>query len=116
MTQATTQPPAQQHAHAPAFNEAQRILLSNYADGDFAYLLTDYPTIESFQQELARCGDGMLRFLLSELDDAEGCEDLATADERLDQAIDELNKMRVCITDAMDQRDVAIAQASSRPS
>jgi len=104
--------PADTDSQPPEFNIAQRVLLQNYADGDFAYMLDEFKTCSAFQAELERCGDGLLRYLLGELDTVEGCEDLNTADERIDATIDQLNRLRVCMTEEMEQLSAAPNRAT----
>ena len=82
------------------FNKAQEVLLTTYSTGDFEHILT-LTTAEAIKDALANCGDGLLRFLMVELSDAEDCENLDDAVDRVSTAIDDLQAL---------QRNLGIAQ------
>jgi len=63
-------------------NIYQRLALDVYGDGDFSYIET-----YSFDD---KHGDALLTFVLAELSDAEGCEDMETAVSRIEKGIEDL--------------------------
>ncbi len=63
------------------FNRAQRIVADVYGGGDFQHVRPD---------EIHDVGDTLFTFLMIELSDREGCEDVETARRRVRVAIDQL--------------------------
>lgn len=63
------------------FNRAQRIAADVYADGEFQYVQPD---------EIHDAGDTLFTFLMIELSDDEGCEDVEEAARRVRIAINQL--------------------------
>ena len=52
-------------------NKWQLLILKNYAGGEFEFLSRS----DVLPSALANCGDGLLAFLINELDDAENSDD-----------------------------------------
>jgi len=63
------------------FNRAQRIVADVYAGGEFRHVQPD---------EIHDVGDTLFTFLMVELSDDEGCEDVEEAARRVRVAIDQL--------------------------
>lgn len=74
-------------------NTAQSVLLQTYFNGEFAHLL-EHADKAVLTDELAECGDGLLRYLMAELSDREDCVDLLTAIERIDSSISQLEDLK----------------------
>src|SRR3546814_3281767 len=70
------------------FNRAQRIVANIYGDGDFQHVRPG---------EIHDVGDTLFTFLMVELSDDEGCDDVEEARRRVRMAIDEL----VAVGDAL---------------
>ena len=66
-------------------NAYQRKVLDNYSNGDHSHILT--------KEELDDCGDGLLRFLMSELSASEDCDSIETARQRVETAIKDLEPL-----------------------
>jgi len=67
------------------FNQPQRIVANVYADGEFDHVQPD---------EIHDVGDTLFTFLMVELSENEGCEDVVEARRRVDVAIGELAAVR----------------------
>lgn len=67
-----------------ALNPYQQQCLTNYDDGAFEHLRELPP--EELARELEHCGDGLLRFMMVELADSEGCDSPEEARRRLELA------------------------------
>lgn len=67
-----------------ALNDAQRLFLDTYSNGDFAELASIESSAER-KNAIEQCGDTLLRFFMAELASSEDCHDLATAVDRIDQ-------------------------------
>lgn len=83
-------PAATDPTNAPVFNQAQRVLLKTYDDGEFAHVL-EHKTNEDVLQDLGN--DGLLRFLFVELSTAEGCDDIEDAEDRISTALRQLQSV-----------------------
>lgn len=70
-------------------NETQEQVLRSYCEGEFAGLL-DEVTAARFGGAVAACGDGLLRFLLTELADSEGVDSVEEGLRRVNAAVDQL--------------------------
>jgi hypothetical protein len=87
-------------------NEAQRIVLKTYANGDYAHEIDaiDNPVFRTSRQVmdtfLENCGDTLLAFLLTELSDTEDCEDMETALGRIDTAFRQLKEVKDALLSA----------------
>ena len=64
------------------FNKPQRLFLENYDEGEFAHI-SNACTETEFRTAVAECGDGLVKFFITELADSESCKDLATAVTRM---------------------------------
>ncbi len=67
------------------FDEHQTFVIKYYVNGEFDHLEPD---------DIPECGDGLLKFLLTELSESEGCDSIEEAARRLDGAIRELQDLR----------------------
>jgi hypothetical protein len=76
-----------QHKNEPAqiFDRYQKIVVNSYNEGE--HLVTDPVTVHD-------CGDGLLRFLLTELSEKEDCDSYDCAIQRLDSAISQLSSLK----------------------
>ncbi len=70
-------------------NAAQAVCLSLYASGDFEHLL-ESPSEDEFKKAVEESGDGLLRFLMTELATSEGCDSITEAMNRVHMAIEDL--------------------------
>lgn len=70
-------------------NKAQCICLEYYANGAFEHLLSIQSESE-LKAAISDCGDGLLRFLITELSSTEDCDSIETAIGRVSAAIDDL--------------------------
>jgi hypothetical protein len=79
----------------PRFNKMQVAVLTHYARGEFSYLLTS----EEDQDDatLETCGDGLLRFIIQEISEDEGCDDSVTAEDRLETAIEQMRALQLIL-------------------
>lgn len=73
---------------SPHLTAFQITVLETYDHGDFAYL-AKLPSQE-FDEELARCGDTLLKFILIELSHKEDCLTISDAIRRLATASDDI--------------------------
>jgi hypothetical protein len=73
-------------------NDWQRVIARSYGGGDYAYL-ADIDDYAQLRQELSECGDTLFAFLMIELSEAEDCENLDTAMQRIDTAINDLGQV-----------------------
>lgn len=73
-------------------NPAQLAILEKYARGQFAYL-DGCNSEEEFRSSIARCGDGMLKFLMTEISSAEDCASGEQAGARIEIAIAQLQSV-----------------------
>jgi hypothetical protein len=71
--------------NSPHFDLLQQQVLRTYELGEFAHLAP---------ADVDTCGDGLLKFLLSEISQKEGCVDLPEAVRRLDASIRGLTEFR----------------------
>jgi len=71
-----------------SINEFQSAVLTDYADGDFAFLKTRDET------DIGTLRDGLLKFILIELSTEEDCDSVNTAIDRLTLARDDID---VCL-------------------
>lgn len=76
-------------ATEPVLNDAQLVVLKTYAGGDFAHL-SEVKTKQELGEELEKCGDGLLRFLMVELASSEDCGSIEEANNRIYKAIRDL--------------------------
>lgn len=67
-------------------NDYQKAVLADYDDGEFAHLIE-----EGAIENPLGLGDTLLSFMLIELSDSEGCENIEIAWHRLDTAKDEID-------------------------
>ncbi len=74
-------------------NAAQAVCLSLYATGDFEHLL-DSPSEGEFNKGVEESGDGLLRFLMTELATSEGCGSITEAMNRVHMAIEDLQGVK----------------------
>jgi hypothetical protein len=74
-------------------NQSQAVCLEFYSQGAFEHLLKIESEVE-FKATLADCGDGLLRFLMTELSTKEDCDTVETAMNRVSTAIEDLNVVR----------------------
>lgn len=77
-------------------NEAQRLLLQHYENGEYA----ESPEAEIRSHESV--GDGLLRFLFIELSEREDCDSLATAADRMDTVLRQVSDVCAAIHAAAD--------------
>ncbi len=63
-------------------NSYQAAVADHHGGGDFEY----FPQLENWRKQLDDCGDGLFRFLMIELADAEDCNSKAEALRRLNNA------------------------------
>lgn len=82
-------------------NAAQVAILGVYGNGDFAYL-KDCSTRDDYVSQMHDCGDGLLRFLMVELDSKEDCNDLEEASSRIRSAIEDLEGVLESINNLVD--------------
>jgi hypothetical protein len=68
------------------FNDQQRLVLQNYDNGEFSYLLDD-------PAALGNCGDTLLIFMIKELADQEGCDSMTEAYNRVCSAARQLTEI-----------------------
>lgn len=77
-----------------AFNELQRIALDTYEYGEFAHLADDY--LGTGMKRLDRCGDGLITWIVKELEDVEtvgeGTRRMLVAIRQITQVIEGLRK------------------------
>lgn len=73
------------------FDEVQQLVLHSYERGEFAHLTPD---------GVEDCGDGLLKFLLTELSRQEDCDGFATAVDRVDTAVRQLLDLRTDLANA----------------
>jgi hypothetical protein len=78
------------------FNKAQTVLLENYENGEFKYLLAHTNPV-TMAQELNLCGDGLLKYLMSELAASEDCDSVEEAISRVDTSITQLEKLHTSL-------------------
>lgn len=69
------------------FDDIQRQVLATYQEGIFSHITT--------KKELAECGDGFVRYLVTELSHAEDCTHTGTALDRIDALIRDISDMRI---------------------
>lgn len=74
-----------------ALNKAQKRVLEVYEGGEFANLAKH--TSRTFGWALERCGDGLLRFIVREVSNDEGCTGVAEARRRLQVAKAQLESL-----------------------
>ena len=77
-------------AAASFLNSAQLICLVRYAQGEHAHLL-ECADKTAFENGLAQCGDGLLRFLIAELASQEDCTSMEIASTRIMCCVDQLS-------------------------
>ena len=70
-------------------NIAQKILVDNYAGGEFSHVETE--------EEANEVGDSLFSFLFIELSDEQDCESLSDADRRMRIVMDDLREVAVKI-------------------
>ena len=70
-------------------NDAQKVVLQQYAGGEFAHLC-NVETEQELKQGLEDCGDGLLRFLMVEVSSSEDCNSLQEAQQRIENATRDL--------------------------
>jgi len=92
----------------PFLNASQIAVLEAYADGHFAHFV-EIDSEDAFNQQLASCGDGLIRFLLVELSTKEDCDSLATAYQRIQTAIANLQ----AVASLVEQKELSIGDASN---
>jgi len=73
-------------AQKDPFTALQRLAIDKYEKGDFAHIKT--------RRDLKNCGDGLLPFLVTELSEKEGCEDIVTAINRLDTISTQIDELK----------------------
>ncbi|MBA9859205.1 hypothetical protein DEE69_25170 [Ralstonia insidiosa] len=79
-------------------NPAQRAILEKYARGQFAYL-DGCNSEEEFRNSIARSGDGILKFLMTEISNAEDCTSGEQAGARIEIAIAQLQSVLDVVQD-----------------
>lgn len=91
-------------ADAPntALNLAQLTCLRSYAGGDFAHF-TEIQTQIEFNSVLKNCGDGLLKFLMIELGDAEDCTTIQEAFDRISTTIKQLHEVGDKLSDLLEE-------------
>lgn len=77
------------------FNDYQRAVSAAYEGGK----LTHLREVGHTQADVDACGDGLPRFLLTELSGGEDCESLATAYQRVSAALRQLEQVRDILVD-----------------
>ncbi|MHB1641405.1 MAG: hypothetical protein ACYCS8_01935 [Acidithiobacillus sp.] len=77
------------------FNPIQQQILKEYQDGDFAYLCEPGAT----EEDLEKCGDRLLIFVIHEVAAKEDCESAIEAYRRIYRAIDDLQDILDIITE-----------------
>lgn len=71
------------------FNEAQKIALATYGEGDYAHITS--------LDECKDVGDGLFTFLMIELADSEDCDTLEEAARRIQMAVEQLYAVKLKI-------------------
>lgn len=107
LAQAPDEPPTD-------LNAFQRAVLTRYAMGEFEHL-TEPMSQKAFDEELARSGDGLLRYLVVELATSEGCTDDAEALRRIETTLDEVHAIRGAIEEVAEQALLPQADRSQAP-
>lgn len=82
-------------------NPAQRAILEKYSRGQFAYL-DGCNSKEEFRSSIARCGDGILKYLMTETSTTEDCESGEQAGARIEIAIAQLQSVLGVVQDIPD--------------
>lgn len=95
-------------------NAFQRAVLTRYAMGEFEHL-AEPMSQKAFDEELARSGDGLLRYLVVELATSEGCTDEAEALRRIETTLDEVHAMRGAIEELAEQAHLPQADRPQAP-
>jgi len=80
-------------------NDAQRVLLATYSCGDFEHLI-DVSTAEALSEALKMSGDGLLRYLMSDLSTHEDCVNLEEAIGRVRNCIESLQSLETNLRNA----------------
>ena len=83
-------------------NGAQAAVLSVYATGDFQHL-AESESNDDFVDEYETSGDGLLRFLMVELADKEGCDSVTEGLNRVQAAINDLETVKRMMEKCLDQ-------------
>lgn len=81
-------------------SEAQRAVLKHYNGGQHGPEFEKAYTKPLFDHALEHCGDGLLRFLLAECGDTQGCDSLAKARNRVCTAARELQRLHHSLIEA----------------
>lgn len=82
------------------YNQIQEKILKDYQGGEFSHLCESDATYE----DLENCGDGLLVFVINELDNGEGCDTVDTAYNRIERAKKDLVEI-LDIIDAIEDFD-----------
>ena len=91
-------------------NQAQMKCLEFYANGDFNHL-SQIESVSEFTKALANCDDTLLHFLMKELASSEDCDCMAEAIERVDGAIQDLQRVQDNLTSASADLPWELSQA-----
>jgi len=83
-------------------NGSQAAALSVYATGDFQHL-AEAESEEAFVDDYETSGDGLLRFLMVELADKEGCDSVTEGLNRVQAAIDDLEAVKLAMEKVLDK-------------
>ena len=80
----------------------QRIVADNYEGGELAHILKAKSEAD-YMVGLANCGDGLFKFLVTELSEAEDCDSYETALKRLDTTIRQIREVETAFEEARDR-------------
>lgn len=83
-------------------NGSQGACLAMFGNGDFAHL-AESTSEEEFKSGVQESGDGLLRFLITELATSEGCDSIAEAINRVHLAIAELLQVQQALEKELDK-------------
>ncbi|MFP3637560.1 hypothetical protein [Paraburkholderia sp. SIMBA_054] len=87
-----TQPPARSRVAASEWlNPSQIAVLETYDRGEFNHLVR-CATQEEFDAQLAQCGDSLLRFLMTDLSEQQGCTSSGDAISQINGSISRLKE------------------------
>jgi hypothetical protein len=73
-------------------NAFQRNVLEQYDRGEYLYLL-DLPSEAAFDEGVSNTGDGLFRFVISEMSASADCDSIDEAINRLDNASNQLSQL-----------------------
>lgn len=89
-------------------NQAQMIVIEDYAVGDFAHF-NDFKTKEEFDSELENCGDTLFKFLMIELSESEDCSDIETSINRMNTVAESIRSIQSKLENFESNKDPEVA-------